>query len=361
MGPEWGTLLAKRMMSTERRPPKEREAEKVRIALAEIPPTLQEVKLKQHKLGGLDPKELSELTRKCHLFGSIDLSGWKGVRLLSFRSLCLAVGGSLQTVDLSRTETTNEMLGVFAARLFCLRTINLTSCRQVTTKGVQYIARGCPNMSVLNLYHCGKVKNGALLALSKHCPRLVSLNVALIGRVTDAGVSALSRGCRSLQALNIAGAKEASVTERGVCCLAQNCPGLHTLNITGCVEVGLAGLHGLIEGVGPALVQEAKTFFGFIPQRSMIDRRIEESHKAIELAAVRAIQPVIEAMLEDRKQELQHAAVVRIQATVRGWIGLKRCAAWGEVKRQRMRDIEISSGKIQARQCALFPRANLAE
>ncbi|CAN0429678.1 unnamed protein product, partial [Ectocarpus sp. 8 AP-2014] len=93
-----------------------------------------------------------------------------------------------------------------------------------------------------------------------------SLNVALIGRVTDAGVSALSRGCRSLQALNIAGAKE--VTERGVCCLAQNCPGLHTLNITGCVEVGLAGLHGLIEGVGPSLVQEAKTFFGFIPQRS---------------------------------------------------------------------------------------------
>lgn len=69
------------------------------IALAEIPPKLQEVKLKQHKLGGLDPKELSELTRKCHMFGSIDLSGWKGVRLLSFRSLCLAVGGSLQTVS----------------------------------------------------------------------------------------------------------------------------------------------------------------------------------------------------------------------------------------------------------------------
>ncbi len=30
MGPEWGTLLAKRMMSTERKPPREQEAEKVR-------------------------------------------------------------------------------------------------------------------------------------------------------------------------------------------------------------------------------------------------------------------------------------------------------------------------------------------
>lgn len=30
MGPEWGTLLAKRMMQTERRPRREQEAEKVR-------------------------------------------------------------------------------------------------------------------------------------------------------------------------------------------------------------------------------------------------------------------------------------------------------------------------------------------
>ena len=36
-----------------------------------------------------------------------------------------------QQVDLSRTETTNAMLEVFAPRLFRLRTINLASCRQV--------------------------------------------------------------------------------------------------------------------------------------------------------------------------------------------------------------------------------------
>ncbi|CAM9637950.1 unnamed protein product [Pylaiella littoralis] len=536
---EWGTLLAERMMCTERRPRREREAPKVRVALAEIPPILQRVDLKRHKVDVLDPKELAELTRKCHMFGSIDLSGWQGVSLLSYRSLCLAVGASLHTVDLSRTETTNEMLEAFAARLFSLRTINLASCHQlnnlgvrvlveyckstltsvdlsdctglndeavaylggaigfgtccallqslslagckrmsdvslqvlakgcrrlrflnlsgcdkVTTKGIKHIAGGCPNMAVLNLYCCSKVQNGALMALSKHCPRLVSLNVALVGRVTDSGVSALGRGCRSLQALNIAGAKEASVTERGVCSLAHNCPGLHTLNMTGCVEVGLGGLHGLIDGVGESLVEEAKTFFGFIPRRSMIDRRIEEAHKAIERAAVLAIQkfwrdykkrlanvlaialaradaavctiqaayyryqrklawwekrllrkknkaaleiqrvyrahrvrqrvkvireakralmakgsravpiqsifrgflvrrddkllgPAIEGMLEDRKQELQHAAAVRLQAKVRAWVGHKRCTAWGEVRRQRVRDTDISSRTIQ--------------
>ena len=69
------------------------------VALAEIPPVVQEVELKEHELDGLDPKELAELTRKCHLFGSIDISGWKGVSLMSFRSLGLAVGASLQTVS----------------------------------------------------------------------------------------------------------------------------------------------------------------------------------------------------------------------------------------------------------------------
>lgn len=46
-------------------------------------------------------------------------------------------------------------------------------------------------------------------------------------------------------------------------------------------------------------------------------------------------------------QELQHAAAVRLQAKVRAWIGHKRCTAWGEVKRQRVRDIDISSRKMQ--------------
>ena len=59
-----------------------------------------------------------------------------------------------------------------------------------------------------------------------------------------------------------------------MCSLAQNCAGLHTLNMTGCVEVGLGGLHGLISGVGEGFVKEAKTFFGFVPRRSMIDRRV---------------------------------------------------------------------------------------
>ncbi|CAM9789029.1 unnamed protein product [Ascophyllum nodosum] len=537
-GPDWGTRLAMRMMLTERRPPLEKESTSVRASLAEMPPTLNDVQLKQQKMEALRGEgEVWELTRKCHPFSSLDLSTWKGVSECSFRSLCLALGGTLETVDISRTETTDGMLEIFAPRLFSLRTINMASCHQLTnlgvralakyckgtltsvdlsdcrgmndeavaylggafgfgsccallqslsladckrisdaalsalamgcrrlrylnlsgcekisTRGVNNIARGCSKMAVLNLHHCGRVHDGSLVSLSKHCPGLMSLNVALAGRLTDSGVAALGRGCPSLQALNIAGARE--VTERGICCLAQNCHGLHTLNITGCVEVSLGGLHGLICGIGDSFVQEAKTFFGFLPCRNLIERRMEEAQMAIENRAANVIQaqwrdhqqrlvvtrrlaharaeaaaftvqaayygwrkrvarwhqklierqeraavmvqrvyhghrvrqstktmwqerralmangpraipfqalfrgflarrddllvrPTIEGLLEDREQELRHAAAVGLQARVRAWIGLEQCAVWGEVMRQRMRDRDLSSQRIQ--------------
>ncbi|CAM9289945.1 unnamed protein product, partial [Sphacelaria rigidula] len=382
---------------------------------------------------------------------------------IGFGSCCT----SLQSLALADCKgMSDSALVVLAKGCPRLRFLNLSGCEKFTTRGIKYIAQGCPEMAVLNLYHCGRVQDRALVSLAKYCTGLVSLNVGLVGRVTDIGVSALSRGCPALQALNLAGAKEAStassrVTERGVCCLAKNCPGLHTLNLTGCVEVGLGGLRGLISGIGETYVKEAKTFFGFIPRKSMIHHRIEDSQRAIEQTATRVIQncwrghkkrrtealrvkrardnaaahkiqatfyryrkkmvwwearwvkkrtraaieiqrvhrayrvrkrvqvlrderdallekgnqvvpiqaifrafmtrkrdklvrPAIEGLLDDREQELRHAAAVRLETMVRAWIAHKRCAAWGEVKRQRRRDTDICSRKIQvAARCYL--------
>lgn len=59
----------------------------------------------------LDPNDLWELTRKCHLFRSLDISGWRGVSVLAFRSLGLAVGASLEAVrqcDAGRARPTSK-------------------------------------------------------------------------------------------------------------------------------------------------------------------------------------------------------------------------------------------------------------
>ncbi|CAM9275298.1 unnamed protein product, partial [Discosporangium mesarthrocarpum] len=544
-GPEWGALLAHRMMVTEGKSPKQSESANVRVALAELPPGVQEVSVSSHRLENLSQLEMWELMRKCHQFRSLDLSGWARISVHMLRSISLSAGASIHTVNLSRTKITDEMMEVFTSRLFSLRTINLASCNQlsnlgvralatscratltsvdlsdcprlnseavayiggtigfgsscdllqslslaqckgmsdhalralaqgcknlrflslsgcdqVTTKGVKVLARGCPRLAVLNLYQCMKVQEGSLMAISRHCPSLVSLNVANIGRVTDRSLAELGRGCTSLQALNIASAKE--VSEQGLCALAQSCPGLQILNLTGCMEVSLGGLQALICGIGEHLVEEAKTFFGFLPRQDVVHQRIEDSQRGIENRAARAIQecwaahwkrkanrirrlaalqhaaaftlqmsffhfhkkrawwaarrlrkenkaaieiqrvyrahrvrknvrtirmekqallakgsravPIqaifrgfiarrdnrfvetaIGRLLEDREEELQNAAAVCIGALVRASLAHKMCHAWGELQRQRKRDMQIASKRIQ---CAI--RAFLA-
>lgn len=98
-----------------------------RTALAEVPPVLQDVKLKEHNLEGLDSTDLWELTRKCHLFRSIDLSGWKGVSVLSFRSLCLAVGASLQTVSLTFMVVIRHIWGPHTTTKTSISAVSLIS------------------------------------------------------------------------------------------------------------------------------------------------------------------------------------------------------------------------------------------
>jgi hypothetical protein len=73
-GPAWGVLLAKRMMTGEARPPKQTEAHAVRAALAELPPVLQSIDLKEQRINELKEAELWEVMRKSHTFKSINVS-----------------------------------------------------------------------------------------------------------------------------------------------------------------------------------------------------------------------------------------------------------------------------------------------
>ena len=67
---------------------------------------------------------------------------------------------------------------------------------------------------------------------------------------------------------------------------------------------------------------------------------------ALQLLLLGGVSPFVSPL--PNPQELRHAAAVGLQARVRAWIGLEQCAVWGEVMRQRMRDRDLSSQRIQA-------------
>lgn len=69
-----------------------------RTVMAEFPPSIQKIRMERHWLDTLDHVGLWKLTRRCHPFRSINLSGWKGVSTFFFRDLGLAAGSWLETV-----------------------------------------------------------------------------------------------------------------------------------------------------------------------------------------------------------------------------------------------------------------------
>lgn len=96
----------------------------------------------------------------------------------------------------------------------------------------------------------------------------------------------------------------------------------------------------MINGIGEAYVREAKTFFGFIPRRSMIDRRIEESQKAIEGAAATVIQEYWHRYKKRRAEALrtEHAqedkAAHKIQAA---FYRYRKKMVWWKARRLKKR------------------------
>ncbi|CAM9290019.1 unnamed protein product, partial [Sphacelaria rigidula] len=58
-------------------------------------------------------------------------------------------------VNLSRTEISNEMLEVFVARLFSLRTINVSSCHKMSNGGVRALVECCKStLTSVDLSNC---------------------------------------------------------------------------------------------------------------------------------------------------------------------------------------------------------------
>lgn len=130
-----------------------------------------------------------------------------------------------------------------------------------------------------------------------NCQNLLSLNCSMCNLLTDRALAGLAIGCQKLQALNVAGAKK--ISEAGLCELAQHCGNLSTLNVGGCELVTRNGLLALIEGL--EYVEEAKTFFGFLPIDKSTDVKLKAQQEMIESNGAIKIQNAWHNMITRRE------------------------------------------------------------
>ena len=91
------------------------------------------------------------------------LAGWLGVALKPLRSMSLAIGTELESVDLSDSPLSDQMLEVFAARLFSLHSLKLSGCHAVGNIGIRTVSDVCfETLAALDLSRCPRIDSETL-------------------------------------------------------------------------------------------------------------------------------------------------------------------------------------------------------
>lgn len=193
----------------------------------------------------------------------------------------------LKSLDLSHcSKISDRGLSFLGKGCPLLKFLNLSFCDHITNKGIMVLSKGCRRLQILNLRQCPKISDQGVRALAQHCRELVSLNLSYCCDITDKSVIALARKCVNLQSLSLEAMKQISAS--GLCELSRHCPNLSTLNITGCDFVTRDDLLAFIRGIG--FVQEATSFFGFVPLDNANSMKFDFQESSLRAQSAKVIQ-----------------------------------------------------------------------
>lgn len=120
------------------------------------------------------------------------------------------------------------------ARMYNLRSLDLTRCVSVSDAALQELARFCPELHALILHSCEEITDRGILALAERCTNLATLSVAKCKQLTDRSLTAIIRANASrLQSLNLDSCH--LITDETVMCLALNhCTNMLELDLSSC-------------------------------------------------------------------------------------------------------------------------------
>ena len=77
--------------------------------------------------------------------------------------------------------------------------LTLTSCAQLTDRGIMNIVTGNSNLLALDVSGLNSITNNSIEALATNCPRLQGLNISNCRQVTDQSLIQLAENCKYLK------------------------------------------------------------------------------------------------------------------------------------------------------------------
>ena len=193
--------------------------------------------------------------RLCHddrFWINLDLSQDINIRRLCNKSVkyILRRTTNIRNLNLSGNRcrwVTNDSL--FHISRYCpkLRSLNVSSRRKITDKGMKEIATYCPALENLLIEGCSRISNGSLINLGKNCQNLKTINLGKCKLIQNFGLEALVKNCTALTSISLEGCKK--VTDRGLKIIANNCHALKSINLKRMRNITNTGIREFLEKV----------------------------------------------------------------------------------------------------------------
>jgi hypothetical protein len=153
---------------------------------------------------------IRQLTNKYRDLQHVSLNGCSWVSDAGVTELT-EICSHLRSIDLSACrEVTNKSLAALADNCHGLEHVLLSKCMGISDSGVVLLAIKCRELQHVNLNEC-RLSDEGVMALANNCPCLRSIDVSTCTQISDMAVTELVGKCQHLEHINLRGCPQFDV------------------------------------------------------------------------------------------------------------------------------------------------------
>lgn len=155
----------------------------------------------------------------------------------------LQVEGTFKRLFTDKDSFTQYMQNLLNTVGFQLEYLDLSSIQWMDEEIIKISASYCPQLQHLNLAN-SKIRDNDLIIIAQGFPELQSLDLSECENITDKGIESIAQGCPLLRDLKF---RNLDITNHAIRALAENCSQLTNLDLYECTRITDGALNALIE------------------------------------------------------------------------------------------------------------------
>jgi len=178
---------------------------------------------------------------KCHQLKELTLEYCSQVSDMALEAVAKGCT-NLEKLTICSSNFTDKGMEAIGRGLHNLRSLDFSYSLDISDKGVEFIALGCPLLMSFSA-NCLKISDQSVLAIVGGCRELS--NLYLLGaKVSDIGIEAVAKKCVDLKTLVLSCCN--NINDKAIDAIANGCPNLQFLTIYACQSVNESAINNCL-------------------------------------------------------------------------------------------------------------------